>query len=66
MTALEYMEKQVKKHQLNFIKEFERKAPLDVLGNIRAKIGYYEDAVVALKEYSQIDWLEPSIRFFED
>ncbi|MBR5199222.1 MAG: hypothetical protein IKW20_05275 [Bacteroidales bacterium] len=66
MTALEYMEKQVQKHKLNFIKEFERNAPLEVLRNIRAKIGYYEKAVAALKEYSKIDWLEPSIKFFQD
>ena len=49
MTALEYMEKQVKKHQLNFCREFDRGAPDEVLENIRNKISYYEAAVKALK-----------------
>ena len=49
MTALEYMEKQVHKHQQNFLREFDRKAPQDVLENIRLKIGYYEAAAEALQ-----------------
>ena len=49
MTALEYMEKQVKKHQLSFCREFDRGAPDEVLENIKKKIGYYEAAVEALK-----------------
>ena len=55
MTVLEYMEKQVKKHQLNFCKEFERRAPLEVLNNIRLKISHYEAAVEALKEKGKIN-----------
>ena len=49
MTALEYMEKQVHKHQLNFIKEYSRKAPDEVLNNIRLKIYYYGAAAEALR-----------------
>ena len=50
MTALEYMEKQVKKCERNLCREFDRGATLEVLNNIRAKIGYYEAAVEALKK----------------
>jgi hypothetical protein len=50
MTALEYMEKQVAKHRLNFNREWERGAPEEVLTNIRLKIEYYQAAVDALKE----------------
>ena len=49
MTALEYMEKQVKKHTMNFEREFARNAPEEVLCNIALKINYYEEAVEALK-----------------
>ena len=49
MTALEYMEKQVQKNRQNFIREFDRKAPQEVLENIKLKISYYEDAVKALR-----------------
>ena len=50
MTALEYMEKQVQKNRQNFIREFDRKAPQEVLENIKLKIGYYEAAVEALQK----------------
>ena len=50
MTALEYMEKQVQKHRVNYNREVLRDAPEEVLQNIRLKIGYYEAAVKALKE----------------
>lgn len=49
MSALEYMEKQLKKHRSNFDREFFRGASEDVLRNICLKIGYYETAVAALK-----------------
>ena len=49
MTALEYMEKQVKKNTINFEREFKRGAPEEVLCNIALKIHYYEEAVEALK-----------------
>ena len=50
MTALEYMEKQLQKNRQNFIREFDRKAPAEVLENIKLKVGYYEDAVEALRK----------------
>ena len=49
MTALEYMEKQVEKHRINYNREILRGVPEEMLQNIRAKIGYYEAAVEALK-----------------
>lgn len=48
MTAIEYMEKQVQKHRQNFIREFDRKAPQEVLENIKRKVSYYESAAEAL------------------
>ena len=50
MTALEYMEKQVQKHRINYNREVLRGAPEYVLQNIRAKIEYYEAAVEALQK----------------
>ena len=50
MTALEYMEKQLSKHSANLLRETNRNAPEEVLHNIRAKIGYYTEAVEALKK----------------
>ena len=49
MTALEYMEKQVRKHRQNFLQQYDRNAPDEVLANIRAKIRFYEEAAEALK-----------------
>ena len=49
MTALEYMEKQVQIHRLNHIHAVDRDAPEEVLENIRLKIGYYTQAVEALR-----------------
>jgi hypothetical protein len=50
MTALEFMEKQLRKCQINFCKEFDRGAPLEVVSNLRLKCGYYEAAIEALKK----------------
>jgi hypothetical protein len=50
VTAIEYMEKQVKKHRLNYKRESERGVPKEVLLNIERKIGYYEAAVDALRK----------------
>ena len=50
MTALEYMEKQLSKHRLNYERESARSRPEKMLNDILAKIGYYEAAVNALKE----------------
>jgi hypothetical protein len=49
MTALEYMEKQLQKHRLNYERESARGVPEEQLRNIEKKIGYYEAAVDALK-----------------
>ena len=50
MTALEYMERQVVSNKLNHDRQFAREAPEEDLENIRKKIGYYEEAVEALRE----------------
>ena len=49
MTALEYMEKQVNKHRINYNREVLRNVPEEMLQNILAKINHYEAAVEALK-----------------
>ena len=49
MTTLEYMEKQVQKHNMNFERESARGASEEVLRNIALKISYYEEAVEVLK-----------------
>ena len=53
MTALEYMEKQLSKHRLNYEREKTRDVPEKMLNDILAKIGYYEAAVNALKGVSK-------------
>ena len=50
MTALEYMEKQVKKHQQNLERESARGACAEILNHIFAKIEYYKQAVEALRK----------------
>ena len=49
MTALKYMIQQRDKHTANYEREKRRGVPKEVLDNIRAKIGYYEEAVKALE-----------------
>ena len=49
MSALEYMEKQVRKHCHNLGREIARGAPQEVIDNLKLKIGYYEQAVAALR-----------------
>ena len=53
MTALEYMERQVKKHRMNLERESCRDVPSDMIHNIIAKIHYYEAAVEALKKVGE-------------
>ena len=54
MTALEYMEKQLIKHRLNFDREACRKGMTEEqLYNICKKIGYYEAAVEALRKVGE-------------
>lgn len=50
MTALEYMEKQLQKHRINYNREILRDAPEETIRNIGLKICYYEAAVEALKK----------------
>jgi hypothetical protein len=50
MTALEYMEKQYNKHKANYIRESNRGVPDKMLNDIQLKIGYYKQAVEALKK----------------
>lgn len=54
MSTLEYMEKQVKKHTINYERETRRGAPQEILDNIKLKIGHYEVAVKALLEYKPV------------
>ena len=49
MTALEYMEKQLWKHKLDYGREAIRCVPKEQLENIALKISYYEEAVTALR-----------------
>lgn len=53
MTALEYMEKCVQKHRINYNREVLRNVPEEMLQNIREKIGHYEAAVEALREVAE-------------
>ena len=49
MTALEYMQKQYKKHTTSYKVAKARKDSPEVLTNIRMKIAYYAEAVEALE-----------------
>ena len=49
MTALEYMEKQLKKHRLNYDRELLRGLSEEMRYNIALKISYYKAAVEALR-----------------
>ena len=49
MTALEYMEKQLQKHRMNYERELNRGVPEDMLFNIAMKCSYYKAAVDALR-----------------
>ena len=50
MTALEYMENQLRKHLRNFDRESKRGAPTEMLDAIARKASYYDAAVMALKK----------------
>ena len=50
MTALEYMEKQLQKHQKNFEKEFRRGVPNEQLYHILEKASHYKAACEALRK----------------
>ena len=49
MTAIEFMEKQLKKHLIDYEREIVRGVPEEVIHNIENKIGYYEAAIKSLK-----------------
>jgi hypothetical protein len=50
MTAIEYFEQQREKHQRNYNRAVLKGAVEEELQNIKRKIGYYAEAVVALRE----------------
>lgn len=50
MTALEYMEKQLRRHLRNFERESKRGVPTEMLDAIAQNASYYEAAVEALKK----------------
>ena len=54
MTALEYMEKQLRKNSQNYSREFFRDDPKEVLNNIMEKMLYYAAAAEALEKVNKI------------
>jgi hypothetical protein len=50
MTTLEYMQRQLEKHRLNYERESARGVPDEQLRNIKRKIQHYEEAVAALEK----------------
>ena len=54
MTALEYMEKQLSKHQANYVRESNRGVPDKMLNDIQSKIEHYKQAVEALRWINKI------------
>lgn len=56
MTTIEYMIKQVKKHQTSYDREAKRGVPEEQLKNIENKISYYEEAVEAIDAVSDRDF----------
>lgn len=49
MTAIEYVEKQLRKCEINLEKEIKRDSPQEVIDNIKKKIGYYKECIEALQ-----------------
>lgn len=50
MNTLEYMQQQLEKHKLNLNRAMTKKSSDEEINNIKKKIGYYAEAVAALKE----------------
>ena len=50
MTALEYMEKQVCKHSKNYVREWSRGVPEEMLRDILVKMLCYAEAAEALRK----------------
>ena len=61
MTALEYMEKQLQKHRLNYDRELKRGATEEMLFNIALKCSHYWNAVEALRERENNDYKNTQI-----
>lgn len=53
MTTLEYMQRQLNKHRLNYERESARGVPDEQLRNIKRKIQHYEEAVAALEKMTR-------------
>ena len=58
METLVYMEKQLNKHKANYARESSRGVPEKMINDIQSKIGYYEEAVHALKFVGKIKELK--------
>lgn len=54
MTTLEYMEKQLKHHVINLERETKRNAPKEQIENIALKVGYYNQAIIALRLFNHM------------
>ena len=54
MTAIEFMEKQLRKCQLNFSRECERDPASEAACNLRRKCEYYAEAIEALREAGKL------------
>lgn len=53
MTTLEYMQRQLNKHRLNYEREAARGVPDEQLHNIEQKIRHYEEAVAAIEKMTR-------------
>lgn len=56
MTALEYMEQQVRKHRNSFQRAALKGAPAEELENIRIKIWHYIEAAQALRSRGELEF----------
>lgn len=57
MTALEYMNKQRVKHEVNLHRCIKKNAPEFEIQNVKNKIAYYEEACIALGGKDETDSL---------
>lgn len=53
MTTIEFMQKQLKRHEYSLRKEQSRKPPEEFLENIKKKIEYYTEACEILSKYAR-------------
>ena len=54
MTTIEFMEKQLRKCQLNFSRECDRDPASDAACNLRRKCEYYAEAIEALRDAGKL------------